>query len=186
MAVIYETASTLNGFLATEDDSLEWLFAIPGEQPDIAPFMQSATAMVMGSTTYEWVLEHEDLIAHPEKWPEYLGRKPVFVFSSRELPIPDGADVRLLNGPVPEHVETVRAAAGDGDIWMLGGGGLAAQFLAAGALDRIAITLAPVTLAAGKPLFAGDVRWDRLRLRSAEKIGEWARLVYDVQPPPAS
>ncbi|GAA1126879.1 hypothetical protein GCM10009670_18450 [Citricoccus alkalitolerans] len=65
---------------------------------------------------------------------------------------------------------------------MMGGGGLAAQFLAAGALDRIAITLAPVTLARGKPLFSGDVFWDRLRLRSAEKVGEWARLVYDVTP----
>lgn len=181
MAVIYETASTLNGFLATEDDSLDWLFAIPGEQPDIGPFMKSAAAIVMGSTTYEWVLEHEDLLAHPDKWPEYLGRQPLFVFSSRDLPVPDGADVTVLNGEVATHLQQIRDAAGDGDIWMMGGGGLAAQFLQAGALDRIAITMAPVTLAAGRPLFAADVFWDRLRLQSAEKIGEWARLIYDVR-----
>ncbi|HRO30822.1 MULTISPECIES: dihydrofolate reductase family protein [Micrococcaceae] len=182
MAVIYETACTLNGFLATEDDSLDWLFAIPGEQPDLTPFMESATAIVMGSTTYEWVLEHEDLMAHPEQWPEYLGRQPLFVFSSRELPVPEGADVRVLDGDVGRHLPEIRAAAGAGDIWMMGGGRLAAQFLEADALDRVCLTLAPVTLASGKPLFAGDARWDRLRLRSAEKIGEWARLVYDVTP----
>lgn len=180
MAVIYETACTLNGFLATEDDSLEWLFAIPGEQPDLKPFMDAVTAIVMGSTTYEWVLEHEDLMAHPEKWPEYLGRQPVFVFSSRELPRPAGADVRVLDGDVVQHLPEIRAAAGDGDVWMMGGGGLAARFLQAGALDRICLTVAPVTLVSGRPLFDGDVLWDRLRLRSAEKIGEWARLVYDV------
>jgi dihydrofolate reductase len=182
MAVIYETASTLNGFLATEDNSLDWLFAIPGEQPDIRPFMESATAMVMGSTTYEWLLDMEDLRTHPEKWQESVGRQPTFVFSSRNLPVPEGADVRVVNGDVARHLAAIRAAAGEGDIWMMGGGGLAAQFLEAGALDRIAITLAPVTLSAGKPLFSGTVFWDRLRLQSAEKIGEWARLVYAVTP----
>ncbi|WP_313818541.1 dihydrofolate reductase family protein [Citricoccus sp.] len=182
MAVIYETAATLNGFLATEDDSLDWLFQIPGEQPDISDFMGSAAALVMGSTTYEWVLAVEDLVAHPENWASSMGRKPVFVFSSRDLPVPAGADVRILEGDVGRHLSEIRAAAGDGDLWMMGGGGLAAQFLAADALDRIAITVAPVTLARGKPLFSGDVFWDRLRLRSAEKVGEWARLVYDITP----
>jgi dihydrofolate reductase len=182
MAVIYETASTLNGFLATGDDSLDWLFAIPGEQPDLKPFMEAATAMVMGSATYEWLLDAEGLRDHPEKWADTVGRQPAFVFSSRDLPVPEGADVRVLRGDVGRHLPDIRAVAGDGDIWMVGGGGLAAQFLRAGALDRIAVTLAPVTLAAGKPLFPGDVFWDRLRLRSAEKVGEWARLVYDVTP----
>ena len=183
MAIIFETAATLNGYLATEDDSLDWLFEIPEEQPDLQPFIDSATALVMGSTTYEWVLGAENLMEYPEKWPDYLGNGPVFVFSSRQLPVPAGADVRIRTGDVGHHLPEIRAAAGDGDIWMMGGGGLAAQFLAAGALDRIALTLAPVTLAAGRPLFAGDVSWDRLRLQSVEKVGEWARLVYDVRPP---
>lgn len=182
MAVIYETACTLNGYLATEDDSLDWLFAIPGEQPDIRPFMDATTVLVMGSTTYEWVLRAEGILDHPEKWAETFGGKPTFVFSSRRLSVPEGADVQVLDGDVARHLPRIRAAAGDGDIWMMGGGGLAAQFLEAGALDQLRLTIAPVTLASGRPLFAGDARWDRLRLRSAEKIGEWARLVYDVTP----
>lgn len=121
MAVIYETACTLDGFLATPEDSLDWLFEIPGEQPDLGPFMAAAGAIVMGSTTYEWVLAQEDLLAHPEQWPDYLGRQPVFVFSSRTLPVPAGADVRVVDGDAGRHLPEIRAAAGDGDTWLMAG-----------------------------------------------------------------
>lgn len=182
MAVIFDTASSLNGFLADSEDSLDWLFAIPGEAPDMDDFLASVTVVVAGSSTYEWLLEHEDALGHPETWPQFFGDRPLFVFSSRELPVPEGADVRVVSGPVTDHLPAIRQATGDGDIWMLGGGELAAQFLAVGALDRVAISFAPVFLQAGKPLFAADVTWDRLRLRSAEKIGEFARVVYDITP----
>src|SRR5664279_589758 len=72
--VLFETASTLNGFLADEANSLDWLFAVPSDEtPAVAP---TATVQVEGSTTYEWALTHEDLIAKPQKWAEYFGTKP--------------------------------------------------------------------------------------------------------------
>jgi len=178
--ILYETASTFNGFIADESNSLEWLFAVESvEAPAVAP---TATVMVEGSTTYEWVLRHEDLIAQPHKWAEYFGDKPTFVFTSRDLSVPDGADVRFLQGSVADALPAIRDAAGDGDIWIVGGGELAAQFLDTGALDQISISFAPAAVVGGAPVFPRVVGPERLRLVSVKAVGQFAHLVYDVLP----
>ena len=179
--VIFDAATSLNGWIADERNSLEWLFAVPGgDSPDQSLIPAGATVMVEGSTTYEWVLEHEDLVAHPEKWQELFSDKPTFVFTSRALPVPVGADVRLVSGPVAEALPAIRAAGGDGDVWVVGGGDLAGQFLDAGALDEIALSVAPVALTGGAPLLPRTVGSERLTLVSATAVGQFARLVYSV------
>lgn len=181
--ILYETASTLNGFIADEANSLDWLFAVSSEETP--PVARTATVHVEGSTTYEWVLEHEDLIAKPYKWAEYFGAKPTFVFTSRDLPVPEGADVRFVRGSVADALPVIREAAGDGDIWVVGGGNLAAQFLDAGALDEISVSMAPATVLGGAPLFPRVLGAGRLRLTSAAAVGQFAHLVYEVLPIPA-
>lgn len=104
----------------------------------------------------------------------------MFVFSSRDLPVPEGADVRFLRGTVAEALPGLREAAGDGDIWVVGGGDLAGQFLDAGALDEIAISIAPVALPSGAPLLPRRVESDRLTLIEARQVGQFARLVFRV------
>ena len=106
----------------------------------------------------------------------------MFVFTSRDLPAPAGADIRFISGPVAEALPTIRAAAGDGDIWVVGGGDLAGQFLDAGALDEVRLSVAPVALTGGAPLLPRRVESDRLRLKSATAVGQFARLVYEVTP----
>jgi dihydrofolate reductase len=178
---LFDTATTIDGFLADDQNSLAWLFAVEGgEQPDEGLFPTGATVMVEGSTTYEWVLAETDLLAHPEKWAEFHGDRPTFVFTTRDLPTPAGADVRFVAGSVADALPAIREAAGDGDVWIVGGGDLAGQFLDAGALDEIAISVAPVALGGGAPLFPRRVESDRLRLESAAKVGQFARLVYRV------
>ncbi|WP_010205264.1 dihydrofolate reductase family protein [Salinibacterium sp. PAMC 21357] len=178
--ILFETASTLNGFIADESHSLEWLFAVDADEtPAVAP---TATVMVEGATTYEWVLEHENLMAQPHKWTEFFGQKSTFVFTTRTLPVPEGADVRFVSGSVTDALPTIREAAGDGDIWLVGGGDLAAQFLEADALDQISVSFAPATLVAGAPLFPRVLGSDRLRLASAKAVGQFAHVVYDVVP----
>jgi len=181
--VLFEIASTLNGFLADEANSLDWLFAVRSDEvPAVA---LTATVQVEGSTTYEWVLEHEDLMAQSHKWAEYFGTKPTFVFTTRDLPVPEGADVRFVRGSVADALPAIREAAGDGDIWVVGGGDLAAQFLDAGALDEISVSIAPATVMGGAPLFPRVLGADRLRLTSATAIGQFAHLVYEVLPRPS-
>lgn len=179
--IIFDTATAFDGFIADEHDSLEWLFAVEnGEQPEAGLFPADATVQVMGSTTYEWVLGHEGLLEHPERWGRLYGDTPVYVFTSRELPAPAGADVRFVTGDVAAALPAIREAANGGDIWVVGGGDLAGQFFDAGALDRIALSISPVALSGGAPLMTRRIESDRLRLVEARAIGQFARVVYEV------
>ena len=181
--IIYDTAVSLNGWIADEQGSLDWLFASAGgtEAPE-GTVPAAATVLVEGSTTYQWVLEQERLLEHPERWSEFYGTTPTFVFTSRELPVPDGADVRFIRGLVADALPAIRAASGGGDIWVVGGGDLAGQFLDAGALDEIAVSVAPVALTGGAPVLPRRVESDRLRLVEARVVGPFARLRYEVVP----
>ena len=182
--IIYDCAVSLNGRIADEDGSLDWLFEVPGAtEPDPELLPTAATVLVSGSTTYEWLLEHEGMLEEPEKWQAFHGDKVSFVFSSRSLPIPAGADIRLVSGSVADALPAIRAAAGDGDIWIVGGGDLAGQFYDAGALDVIAMTVAPAALSGGAEVLPRRIGADRLRLVEARQAGPFARLVYDVLPP---
>lgn len=183
---IYLTASTLNGFLADENDSLAWLFAVPGGDSggeSFDRFLDGVGVLVQGSSTYAWVLAHEDLVAHPEKWPAYYGDRPTFVFTHRALPLVPGADIRFVSGSVAAHWEAIRDAADGRDIWVVGGGDLAGQFLDAGHLDEIVVTFAPAALVAGKPLLPRDLGADRLTLIEVEQRGPFAEVRYRVSAP---
>ncbi|HWM17113.1 MAG TPA: dihydrofolate reductase family protein [Microbacterium sp.] len=180
--IIYNTATTLNGFLADDDDSLSWLFVVPGaDQAESAfsGFLSGIGALVMGSTTYEWLLEHEKLAENPEKW--YYRDIVSFVMSSRALPGIPNADVRFRNGEIEAIWRELRDAAGDRDIWLVGGGDLVGQFADAGHLDEIRVSVAPVTLHSGRPLLPRRLESDRLALESVKQAGQFAELVYSVR-----
>lgn len=182
--IIFNTATTANGWIATEDHSLDWLFrADAGDAGErTAAFQAGVGALVEGSHTYEWVLRTEKLLDRPELWAQFYGDRPTFVFTNRELPIPAGADVRFLRGSVAEALPVLRAAAGEGDLWIVGGGELAGQFLDADALDGIILSIAPAFLPAGAPLLPRTLGPERLRLDSVDHSGQFAHLRYSVLP----
>ncbi|WP_353988014.1 dihydrofolate reductase family protein [Ruicaihuangia caeni] len=180
--IVFDTATSLNGWIADEQHSLEWLFVVEnGETPDEGLYPADARVLVEGASTYEWLLREQRLLEHPEKWAEFHGEKPVFVFTTRTLPVPAGADVRFVSGPVLDALPAIRDAASGGDVWVVGGGDLAGQFLDAGALDVLALSVAPVALTGGAPLLPRRVESDRLRLVSASAVGQFARLVYEIR-----
>lgn len=181
---VYATATSLDGFLADADGSLDWLFAVDGGQESMASLAElvaGVRVLVMGSTTYEWILEHEQLLDHPEKWQEYYPDKRVFVFSSRDLPVIPGGDIRVVNGRVADIVPTLLEAAQGQDVWVMGGGDLAGQFVDAGRLDEIMLSVAAVTLGAGAPLLPRRLESDRLRLVRVEQVGQFAELRYELR-----
>ncbi|GAA1691992.1 dihydrofolate reductase family protein [Microbacterium sediminicola] len=181
--IVYDTACTFNGWIADQRQSLQWLFDVPGaDDPDPSIQPPSRALIVEGSSTYEWLLRESDLLAHPERWQEYFGDRRTFVFTSRRLPVPDGASVTFVSGPVVDLLPELRSAAGDEDIWIVGGGDLAGQFDDAGALDEIALTVAPVALDGGAPMMPRRIESSRLRLLEARAVGPFARLRYAVTP----
>ncbi|GAA1961145.1 dihydrofolate reductase family protein [Nocardioides panacihumi] len=179
---VYATATSLDGFLADSDNSLDWLFAVEGGQESLAAleaFVAGVGVMVEGSTTYRWVLEHEGLLDAPEKWQQFYGERPTFVFSSRDdLPLVPGADIRVVSGSVADHVAAIREAAGDGDVWIVGGGDLAGQFHDAGVLDELMLSVAAVTLGAGAPLLPRRIESSALRLVDVGQTGQFVALRY--------
>lgn len=188
---IYYTAATLDGFLADEHHDLDWLLRLtpdPERTPaafDFASFFGDVGAMVMGANTYRWVYRHEDLATHPERWTDTYGVVPTWVFTHGELPEVDGADIRTVRGPVADALPAIRETAGEGDIWLLGGGELAGQVDDAGALDELRVSIAPVTLGHGKPLLPRRLV-GRLTTTGVHSDGTFAYLSYDVRPPSAS
>lgn len=181
----YFTACTLDGFIADSDDSLSWLFEVAHPDPDPVwdDFYGAVGALCMGSTTYEWVIAHEGLREHPEKGAQFYPGLPCWVFTSRDLwPIPD-ADVRFVSGDVRPVHEAMRAAAGDRNIWLVGGGELVGRFDDAGLLDQIRLGVCPVTLGSGAPLLPRRITSERLTVRSVDMRGQRVDVVLDVEPP---
>ena len=99
----YYTATSLDGYIADEHNSLDWLFEVDraeGDDHSFTRFFADVGAMAMGATTYEWVLDHDHLLDHPEKWHAYYGETPCWVFTHRRLSRVPGADIRFVQGDV--------------------------------------------------------------------------------------
>jgi dihydrofolate reductase len=181
MKTQYYASSSLDGFIATEDDSLEWLFPLANlDDAGFASFIADVGALAMGSATYEWMMRHSDrMIAETgSPWPY---QQPTWVFSSRTLPKLAGADIRFAHGDVHDAFTEMRREAGEKNIWIVGGGELAAQFYDAGIMDELIVQIGSVTLRQGKPLLPRRVLSPRLGLQTARLIGPgMAELRYDV------
>lgn len=173
----YLVASSLDGYIATEDHDLSWLLSMPGGDDDTNPytgFISEVGAVAMGASTYEWLLRHDD-----GPWPY---EQPSWVFTHRVLPVREGGDLRFTDAPVAEVHAQMRAAAGDRNIWLVGGGELVGQFLDADLLDELVVSVTPVLLGRGAPLLPRR-RTEPMRLLSAtpSPAGTFVHLHYTLR-----
>lgn len=184
MKTQFYTASSLDGFIATETDSLDWLFPLGDINDTSYPqFIQEVGALAMGAATYEWLLNNiVQLESGPgEAWPY---DQPAWVFTSRRLPSVPNADIRFVQGAVRPVHEEMRAAANGRNLWLLGGGDLVGQFYDAGLLDEIIVQIGSVTLGTGKPLLPRRITSPSLKLMSVQQVGHgFAELRYEVLYP---
>lgn len=176
----YFTATTLDGFLADAQHGLHWLMTVPQAEPsqraqlgdfDYDTFIAGVGAIALGANTYQWLLDNE--LADGKPWPYDL---PAFLFTHRELrPVAD--TIRIRSGRPAEHRAELLEAADGKDVWVIGGGGLAADFADDGLLDDVVVSIAPVTLGSGLPLFP---RPYRLQLAETGRNGDFVCARYDV------
>ncbi len=181
MLTQYYTAASLGGFIATPDDSLDWLFPLGDVNETSYPaFIKEVGALAMGSATYEWMLHHVVKLTTPEPapWPY---PQPTWVFSGRALPRVPDADLHFVRGDVrPVHAQMSEAAQGK-NIWLVGGGELVGQFYDSGLLDEIIVQVGSVTLGAGKPVLPRQIVSPPLKLIAARRVGPgFAELRYEV------
>lgn len=168
----YYVAQSLDGYIAESDGGLDWLLGYGGESKGDASratdggydeFFAGVGAVTMGSATYEFILSEVN-----GGWP-YEGI-PSWVFTSRSLPVPEGVDLRFANERVGEAHGEMLEAAGERNLWVVGGGDLASQFAEEGLLDELLVTVVPVVLGDGLPTFARRLEGEQLRLTGSRSF----------------
>ena len=180
----YYTATSLDGFIADPDNSLDWLFTHEREDDGLlsyGEFIANIGAMAMGSTTYEWILDHEFAGKDPAvwKWPYEI---PCWVFTHRRLPVVPDSRIEFTSADIATVHEQLVGAAGDRNVWIVGGGDLAGQFADVGLLDEVIVSIAPVTLGGGAPLLPRRIEF---RLEELGRNGDFASAKYSVVRSPA-
>jgi dihydrofolate reductase len=178
----YYTATSIDGFIADEQNSLDWLFEADSSGNErFGAFFREVGAFAMGATTYQWIVDHERLAEQPDRWREWYGDVPAWVFTHRDRPAIPGANLTFVSGDVrPVHDAMVAAAAGR-NVWLVGGGELVGRFADHGLLDELILGVAPVTLGAGAPLLPRRLLSSRLSLTTVERVAEFAYLTYAVR-----
>ncbi|MGY1857238.1 dihydrofolate reductase family protein [Modestobacter sp. SYSU DS0290] len=173
---VYYTATSLDGFIAGPDHSLDWLLSRDSDADGpmgYAAFIAGVGALAMGAATWEWVRAHD---------PGWLPERPAWVFTHRDLTAPSGADVRFTaEDPAAVHA-AMSEAAGGRDLYLVGGGDLVGQFADRGLLDEVVVSVAPVTLGGGAPLLPRRVE---LEVLECARNGEFVCVRYAVAPSPA-
>jgi len=144
MATVYYTASSLDGFVVDEADCLDWLTSRtvdPRGDFGYEAFADGVGALVMGASTYEWIVANQ-----PGAW---MYDQPSWVLTHRPGIVAAGHPVTTFAGAVAELHPVLVAAAAGRDVWVVGGGDVAAQFAAAGLVDEMIVSYAPCSLGAG-------------------------------------
>jgi dihydrofolate reductase len=181
----YYTATSIDGYTADENNSLDWLFDVDGgsENP-FGGFIAGVGAFAMGANTYEWVLKNDNVLDQPGNWHDLYGDRPCWVFTHRELPPVPDANVFMVSGDVRRVHEAMMVAAKGGNVWLVGGGDLVGQFVDHGLLDEIILGIAPVLLGNGTPLLPRHLSSRQLVLTGNAQVGRFAYLTYAVGTEP--
>ena len=156
-------AASLDGYIAREDGSLDWLDTIPNpDQLDHGyyPFYDSIDTILMGRKTYEEVL------GFGVDWP-YPDCK-TYILSSKEVAIKT-ENTFLINDPLKDKIHEWVNEDGK-DIWVCGGGQLISSMLDLGLIDEMLISITPVILGAGIPLFPNSPKETKLKLIKSESF----------------
>lgn len=167
--VIVYIATSLDGYIATDNDSLDWLFRVEGEGDNgYSEFYDRIDTIVLGRRTYDWIMDVEK-----DNFP-YKNKK-CYVFSNSKY----GSNeyVKFVNEDTVSFINTLKNTEGR-NIWIVGGGNLISHFLKENLVDELIITIAPTIIGTGIPLFAKQNLEMDLELQSVRRFNQFAELHY--------
>jgi dihydrofolate reductase len=170
--VVYYAALSLDGRISGPDHDLSFLQTLSGKENDYEEFYANVDSLIMGARTWDFMVRHGS-------WP--YGGKPTWIVTHAEAlaPLEGAGPVEPFAGELTQLVELI-GARGLQRTWLVGGGDVAAQLLAADLLDELILTLAPALVGAGPPLVDGALPLRRFRLTLNEPFGDnGVRLRYE-------
>lgn len=165
-------ATSLDGYIATEDDSLEWLFKIEGEGDNgYSEFFSTVDTILIGRRTYDWIIDKE-------KGEFPYKNKKCYVFSKSEKG--NNENVEFINQDVVEFTNKIKTLDG-GNIWLVGGGNLLKSFIKERLVDEFIITVSPILIGSGIPLFNKNDFELELKLKDVKRFNQFVQLHYEVK-----
>jgi dihydrofolate reductase len=162
--IVLYIAASIDGYIAKEDGSVDWLDDVKGDGGDngYGAFYDGVDSLVMGRNTYEKVRELAGEFPYADK--------PCFVLS--RMLTGEIEHVTFTNEPISEVLEREK-----GNVWIVGGGEVVKECLEQGLLDELYIAIIPKVLGRGIPLFpAGSEA--AFALVDVEKIGDIVSIHY--------
>ena len=165
-------ASSLDGYIATKEESLEWLFKVEGEGDNgFSAFYETVDTVVMGKRTYDWIIKHEF-----EEFP--YTNKECYVFSRSTYE--DNENVKFISGDINNFVNNLKNQDGN-NIWIVGGGELLHSLIQENVVDEFIITVAPTLIGSGIPLFKEGNHQVELSLKGTKTFNQFVELHYEVK-----
>lgn len=172
MAIQLYIATTLDGYIATEDDGLQWLFDVQGQGDNgYGDFIKNINLLIMGNRTYQWIKK-----AEPNGWPYPNQISYVLTHQKEIYQVQENEKIRFTDLSFLDQLNTSTQK-----IWLVGGGETIRYFLEKQLVDELQITVAPVLLGKGIPLFPPGDYCQKLQLLETKTYGQFVELHYLVK-----
>ncbi len=143
--IILGLAVSLDGLIEGPNGEYDWCFT--DQNYGMTAFLRGIDSIFYGRKTYEMMMTYEP----PEGETPWKGKKS-YVFSNTLKS--ESKDFELVSGDIEKKVIEIKNTAGK-DIWLFGGASLTTSLINAGLVDRLWLSVHPIVLGQGKPLFAG-------------------------------
>lgn len=170
--LILYIATSLDGYIATEEDSLEWLFKTEGEGDNgYSEFYRTVDTILLGRRTYDWIIDKEK-----GKFP-YRNKK-CYVFSKSICE--NNEHVEFINGDIVEFTNEIKKLEGE-NIWIVGGSNLLHYFMKERLVDEFIISIAPILIGRGIPLFKEIDFEIELKLKGMRQFNQFVELYYELK-----
>lgn len=164
--VRYQSAVSIDGFIAPKDGSLDWLEPYNADGADeMRAFMGEIGGAIVGRTTFDQGVAIGGVAI--------FGKTPTLIMTSRPVTQTLPKSMIVASGDPAAALARLRSKMKSGDVWLMGGGATAARFLDAGLIDTLELKTVPVVLGSGRPLFGGATATGVFACRSvhAGKLG---------------